>query len=415
MGNETTAQSTTSVKITDISKTAINSGWARDITLQNLVDNSADANSILKAMAAAQGVEVKLQTEVQKDSKASLDAINQNLASGNKDRTRYDREYLSSVSDLEKSLSAVTQNLKYGLSNLASSLHSASPETFLQSLGSVTGGIFGAGLLKSLTGSGVLGAFEKLGEAAVGGAVAVSVMAINMSKQFQTLSDTGNNFNGSMDKLKDASMNLGMNYDDMSQVLTKYSSLGAAMGDKQITEGTRFNKSLKDSIDYMTSYGMSANDYTDAVDSFASALNTAGDRVGKSFQDLEPVVGNYLDNLSAVSALTGQSKKQLEEQHQSLMDSERTKAEFMTLTDKQQSNLNAATANLPPALAQMMMDAMVAQIKGMPALESAATRQYMASSPEAQNAVNAGINGQSNAAQLAMTSAADYFNKNSNL
>ncbi len=186
---------------------------------------------------------------------------------------------------------------------------------------------------------------------------AVAGAADRTYKAFQQAASVGANFGGSITEMVNAAAGAGLTFDQFSGIVSRTGDSLALLGGSTEQGAKRLaelGKGIKNSQlgNELARMGYSTEQINESMAKYGGMLAKTGALQGMSNSQLIAQTGQYLQNLDAVSKLTGQTKKDLEEQRaQRLKD-----AQFRYITGrmdaKSQEELNAFLDTLPPELQQ---------------------------------------------------------------
>jgi putative chitinase len=207
-----------------------------------------------------------------------------------------------------------------------------------------------ANMQNSLTGAAqALGQIPVVGGtlSAVFGAVAGA--AEKTYKSFQQAAEVGANFGGSIGDMIDAATGAGLTIDQFSGIIAKSGESLALLGGTTANGAKRLaelGRGIRDSNlgNELAALGYSTEAINSGLATYSGMLARTGALQGMNNRQLIESTGNYLKNLDAVSKLTGQSKKELEDARNQRMKD----AQFRMIMSKMDA---ASQENL-----QMLMD-----------------------------------------------------------
>ncbi len=278
--------------------------------LKRLADTSKDYLKNLKAVNAAEEEKLKLaQKAIEKE----------------KER----QKQLEAAAEAMGALYGATTKAALGMTNLISALANTgnSLTAAAQSLnqipivGGVLSGVFGA----------VAGAAEKT------------------YKSFQEAAAVGANFGGSISDMINAATGAGLTFEQFSGIVARTGHDLALLGGTT-SEGAKrlaqLGRGIKDTGlgDELAALGYSTEAINEGLAKYSGMLAKTGALQGMNNSQLVDATGQYLKNLDAVSKLTGQSKKELEDARNQRMKD----AQFRMIMSKMDA---ASQENL-----QMLMD-----------------------------------------------------------
>jgi hypothetical protein len=207
-----------------------------------------------------------------------------------------------------------------------------------------------ANMQNSLTGAAqALGQIPVVGGtlSAVFGAVAGA--AEKTYKSFQQAAEVGANFGGSIGDMIDSATGAGLTIDQFSGIIAKSGESLALLGGTTANGAKRLaelGRGIRDSNlgNELAALGYTTEAINSGLATYSGMLAKTGALQGMNNQQLIASTGTYLKNLDAVSKLTGQSKKELEDARNQRMKD----AQFRMIMSKMDA---ASQENL-----QMLMD-----------------------------------------------------------
>lgn len=326
-----------------------------DIGGQSVQLNNAATETTLKQLLAATlalnaasgkgGKQAKLQAELEKELKRLADQSKKYLkaqeelteaakaeAKAKADAAKAEAEKKKKLDASAEALGALygaTEKAALGMTNLLSTMANLgnSMTSAAQSLnaipvvGGVLSGVFGA----------VAGAAEKT------------------YKSFQQAAEVGASFGGSITDMINAATGAGLTIDQFTGIIAKSGDSLALLGGSTTAGAKRLaelGKGIRDSDlgNELARMGFTTESINSGLATYSGMLAKTGALQGMNNRQLIESTGNYLKNLDAVSRLTGQSKKELEDARQQRMKD----AQFRMIMSKMDA---ASQENL-----QMLMD-----------------------------------------------------------
>lgn len=184
---------------------------------------------------------------------------------------------------------------------------------------------------------------------------AVAGAAERTYKAFQQAASVGANFGGSITTMVNSATSAGLTFDQFSGIISRTGESLAYLGGSTEQGAKRLaqlGKEIKDSpiSKDLARMGYTTEQINESMAKYSGVLAKTGALQGMNNTQLVEQTGRYLQNLDAVSKLTGQTKKELEDQR-----AERLKdAQFRYITNKMdaksQEELNKFLDTLPPEL-----------------------------------------------------------------
>lgn len=178
---------------------------------------------------------------------------------------------------------------------------------------------------------------------------AVAGAAEKTYKSFQQAAEVGANFGGSIGDMIDAATGAGLTIDQFSGIIAKSGESLALLGGTTANGAKRLaelGRGIRDSNlgNELAALGYTTEAINSGLATYSGMLAKTGALQGMNNQQLIQSTGTYLKNLDAVSKLTGQSKKELEDARNQRMKD----AQFRMIMSKMDA---ASQENL-----QMLMD-----------------------------------------------------------
>jgi hypothetical protein len=157
-----------------------------------------------------------------------------------------------------------------------------------------------------------------VGEALGGFAGAVASSIENTQKSFMASAAVGATFNASISTMIRSASEAGLTIDQFTGIIAKNGESLSLLADTTQESAKRFaslGKSIKNSdiSDQLANLGMNTTEINEGMLTFIGLLAKGGTDIKNMIpEDLIALTGNYYRNLSAVSQLTGESRKTLE-------------------------------------------------------------------------------------------------------
>jgi hypothetical protein len=295
----------------------------------------------LKKLAAAAKKQQAAQDKLTEAQKKAIDSANKQLEIDKKlkeaDEARLKAQQkqldqMNFVSDKLSQLGSTVAGLATGMTGMLSSLAnlgdslSSTAQVFgqLPVVGGVLGSMFGA----------VAGAAEKTYEA------------------FKKSASVGANFGGSMTEMMDAATGAGLTFDQFSGILARTGKDLALLGGDSEAGARRLaalGKQIKGTAlaGDLNRLGYSTEAINEGMASYAAQLAKTGSLQGMSNSQLIAQTGSYLKDLDALTKLTGQSKKELEDQRNARMKDAQFRLIASKLDAESQKNLHSLMDSIP--------------------------------------------------------------------
>lgn len=304
-----------------------------DLGGQPIQLNNAATEATLKqllqatlAMLASQGksksTQQKIQSDLEKELRRLADASKKTSVQLDKDAAATATRAKKSK-ELEDKKNKLTQETIKGLQSTIEDLdglHRALTGA-VSAISSSTSAIAGMG--NSMT-----AAASAMGAIPVVGGVLASVLGTVASaaeksyKAFQQSASVGANFGGSINDMIDAATNAGMTIDGFSALVAKNGE-GLALFGAGVNDGAkRFadlakrirSSEFKDLNANLANLGYSTEDVNSGMIRYQTMMAKTGKGAQLSNEELIASTGQYLQNLDAVSKLTGKSKEALQKE-----------------------------------------------------------------------------------------------------
>lgn len=195
---------------------------------------------------------------------------------------------------------------------------------------------------------------------AVGGAMATVFGAVTGAaertyKAFQQAASVGANFGGSITDMVNAASGAGLTFDQFSGIVSKTSADLALLGGSTAEGAKRLSelgKGIRNSKlgDDLARLGYSTEQINESMAKYSGVLAKTGALSGMNNSQLISQTGQYLQNLDAVSKLTGLTKKDLEDQRAQMMRDSQIRNTLRKMDATSQEELMAFLQTLPPEL-----------------------------------------------------------------
>jgi len=234
-----------------------------------------------------------------------------------------------------------------------------------QALGAMAGAAMGAATKLTSMISALANTGNSLTQAAaslqqipvVGGALAsvfgaVAGAAEKTYKSFQQAAEVGANFGGSITDMIDAATGAGLTFDQFSGIIARTGQSLALLGGSTAEGAKRLaqlGRGIKDTElgDQLARMGYSTEQINEGMANYAGRLAKTGHLQGMNNAQLIESTGQYLKNLDAVSKLTGQSKKELEDARAARMKDAQFRMIASKMDAKSQEELNKLMDSIP--------------------------------------------------------------------
>jgi hypothetical protein len=181
---------------------------------------------------------------------------------------------------------------------------------------------------------------------------AVAGAADRTYKSFQQAATVGANFGGSITDMVYSASAAGLTFEQLSGIVARNGEALALLGGST-SEGAKrlsqLGKEIRNSGvgDQLARLGFSTEDINNGMAKFAGVIGRTGALQNMTNSQLVAVSGKYLQNLDAVSKLTGKNREALQAEH----DARLADAQFMAMASKldaeSQANLHALMDSIP--------------------------------------------------------------------
>ena len=310
-------------------------------------DKSAQAKSKqelekeLKKLAAAakkQTAEQEKNTDATEDNTAATKELTKEQKKqleADKKAIKAQAEYIGQLNGLKSAMSGLGSSVAgvaTGMTGMLSSL--ANLGNSLTSTAAVFGQIpVVGGVLSSMFGA-VAGAAEKTYEA------------------FKKSASVGANFGGSMTEMMDAATGAGLTFDQFSGIIAKTGKDLALLGGDSEAGARRLGalgKQIKGTTlaADLNRLGYSTEAISESMAAYGGQLAKTGALKGMSDAQLIASTGAYLKDLDTLTKLTGQSKKELEDQRAARLKDAQFRVTLSQLDAESQKNLHNLMDSIP--------------------------------------------------------------------
>lgn len=184
---------------------------------------------------------------------------------------------------------------------------------------------------------------------------AVTGAAERTYKAFQQAASVGANFGGSITDMINAASGAGLTFDQFSGIVSRTGSDLALLGGST-AEGAKRLAQLGKQIrqtplgDDLARLGYTTEQINESMAKYSGIIAKTGALEGMTNTQLVAQTGQYLQNLDAVSKLTGLNKKDLEEQRAQMMRDAQIRNTLRKMDATSQEELMAFLQTLPPEL-----------------------------------------------------------------
>lgn len=309
------------VKITGIDSTVIGSvGWAKETTLQRLANLTEEQTNYL----------AKLAQETRKQSQQTAQAAN-NATGSTKKLGQAADDAADAVDDVADALDKLAreeerrnrkkrsqeyrdyQNLQSGVGNLRSSLQKLERATPADMFGTLTDKITVAGgrLTDMSGGASFAGkALTLFGKSLAVASFGVGALVAGLDP-FRQLFDAGISFGGSIEQMQIDVNKTGVGLQDFTRIALQYGHTISSIGGQNFSELVR---KVQDGTRSFGRYGQSVTAQTESIAAFTTILASGGSLYRMSVDEQTEAAQKYLKEQTALTLLTGKSRKQMEEE-----------------------------------------------------------------------------------------------------
>ncbi len=299
------------VKIVDL-RLPTEVAWAREVTLNRLVQLTDQQNDLLSAMAKVDRKDNLDTKETQKsvdkltNSTSSLtDALGDNEDAVKKSaaaqkaysRSLKDAGHLESINDLRNSMNRLSRS-------------TSSPADAFEVLTDKMA-VFG-GRLTEKTGSLNLAgrAVQSFTKALTVASFSLGAFAAGMDP-FRQMLDSGISFGGSLEQMNVVIGRTGLGLQEFTNIALQYSEQIGGIGANNFSDLVR---SVQDTTREFGRYGQTPQAQAESIAAFTEILSSGGRLYSMSVDELKDSTNAYLREQSALTSLTGKNRKRLEEE-----------------------------------------------------------------------------------------------------
>jgi len=206
---------------------------------------------------------------------------------------------------------------------------------------------------------------------------AIAVLEKNITTQ-QTLSNVGATFGGDLDRLRSASNKTYLSMDDFAKVVGSNSSILATFRGG-VQQGTEFFSNSMESLMQrgsrtgimMANLGVSTSEAAEMTMQLMRGQGSMNKNGQMSAEELAAATANYAAELTALSDLTGQSRKALQEQAAAEMAEAQFQNFLSGLSEEESAKIKKALENELAAGGKAAGDSFKAMVAGFPPLTKA--------------------------------------------
>lgn len=319
------------VNILNISPNVIAAvGWAKDTTLQRLLDVAGDQKLLLESIAKikaqdlknvkAAGDGLKGIAQAAEDATAELGNIGKTADRVGKAVKTYE-DHLKELSEAEdrKARDKWTreyrdsQNLKRSVGDLRTSLSRLERASPIGMFGELTDKIAVAGgRLTDMGGKSAMAgwALTQFSRALTVASFGVGALVAGLDP-FRQLFDAGISFGGSIEQMQIDVNKTGVGLQDFTRIALQYGNTISGMGGEHFSKLVR---QVQDGTRSFGRYGQSVTAQTESVAAYMEMLGSGGLRYKLNLKEQTEATQKYLREQTALTLLTGKSRKQLEEE-----------------------------------------------------------------------------------------------------
>jgi hypothetical protein len=304
------------VKIVDL-RLPTEVAWAREVTLNRLVQLTDQQNDLLSAMAKVDRKDNLDTKETQKNvdkltnSTSSLtDALGDNEDAVKKSaaaqkaysRSLKDAGHLESINDLRNSMNRLSRS-------------TSSPADAFEVLTDKMA-VFG-GRLTEKTGSLNLAgrAVQSFTKALTVASFSLGAFAAGMDP-FRQMLDSGISFGGSLEQMNVVIGRTGLGLQEFTNIALQYSQQISGIGATNFSDLVR---SVQDTTREFGRYGQTPQAQAESIAAFMEILSSGGSLYSMSVDELQDSTNAYLREQAALTKLTGISRKRQEDEQKQLM------------------------------------------------------------------------------------------------
>ncbi len=184
---------------------------------------------------------------------------------------------------------------------------------------------------------------------------AVAGAAERSYKAFQQAASIGANFGGSITDMINSAAGAGLTFDQFSGIISRTGENLALLGGNTSQGAKRLaelGKEIRGSRigDELARMGYSTEQINESMAKYSGILAKTGALENMTNAQLVQQTGQYLTNLDAVSKLTGQNKKDLEEQRAQMLRDAQIRNTLRKMDKTSQEELMAFLQTMPPEL-----------------------------------------------------------------
>ena len=192
------------------------------------------------------------------------------------------------------------------------------------------------------------------------GAAASAATAV--ADSFVKASGSGASFNGSVTQMTRAAGEAGQTLDQFSSFISSNGEAMVALGGTTADGAKRFgalSKALRSNASDLYGLGYSTSDLNDGIAAYATNLRILGRNENMSNRELVEGSKSYLKEMDMLAKITGESRKEKEEERKQLMQDVKYQAFASSLSEKSQKELQLLIQSYPKELQGFVKDAVM--------------------------------------------------------
>jgi hypothetical protein len=183
---------------------------------------------------------------------------------------------------------------------------------------------------------------------------------IKTADSFKIITNSGAIFVDGMEGMRQASADAKLDLKSFAELVSKNTEVLSNLGGT-VTSGTKkfteVNKGMDKHRIQLLNLGFSYEQQAEATIDYMSMLQSAGQLEGKKAEDLAKGTADYLVNLRAISAFTGEDVKRAQERAAAAGRQLAVNAKLMDMGPGAVDRFNSAIKNMEPMMQQAMMEA----------------------------------------------------------
>lgn len=204
---------------------------------------------------------------------------------------------------------------------------------------------------------------------------------------YQSLTQNGINFGGSLTYMRLSASNMYLTMDQFSAVMTKHSGTFARLGGTAEQGAQTFTKMSSDLLKgpmgkNLMNLGYTAEQVNDGLAGYLQQTGARGKMDEKTTREVTAAAADYMDQLNGLAELSGKSRKELEEEVKTKAANVAFQSAMSKMSVEEQKKASEGLALAMATGGQGMADAYMAQVMGV-AVTTKAGQQYTALYSEA--------------------------------